>query len=74
MKSPHWSRFILKDCSPWEGLKLEQEIGDVKRKKKQKGAAYGLTTALQLPTLLGRGKRRNEVEPGRKGWGEEKML
>ena len=24
MESPTWSRFILKDCSPWEGPTLEQ--------------------------------------------------
>lgn len=35
MKSSHWSRFILKDCSPWEGSMLEQGIGDVKRKSRK---------------------------------------
>lgn len=24
MESPTWSRFILKDCSPWEGPTLDQ--------------------------------------------------
>lgn len=41
MGDPHWSRFILKDCSPWRGHTLEQE------KHEEEGAAarncYGQT-------------------------------
>lgn len=77
-KSPHWSRFILKDCRPWEGPMLEQGIGDVKGQKKQKGAVMDRPQLSNLLQCKEGGKRWSgewsEVKPGRKGWGEEKML
>jgi len=28
VEDPHWSSLFLKDCTPWEGLTLEQFVED----------------------------------------------
>lgn len=73
MASPHWSRCILKDCSPWEGPhsgggRQCEEEGVAERN------SYGLTAALipRPPVLLGvEGKEGNlemkeQIDPGKK--------
>ena len=47
MESPHCSRFVLKNCSPWEGLTLEQRRS-MQRNKHQRGVVMD---NMQLPIL-----------------------
>lgn len=40
MESPHRSRFILKDCSPWEGAAMEKGKR-ARRQERKRGAVMG---------------------------------